>query len=376
MNDKLNIQETQRRIRKVGGYHLLLFLLPILSVLYYGWLKSAELNTRPDNPHRIAPLNQRGKILDRSGTPLVTVLEGERAYPAGECTGSLVGYELRGRNQTGLEAALQGEISPPLPAVTLTQALIQDREVSAGKRSQLQGPDIRLTIDLKIQQQLFQALSPFPGAIALADPQGDIIAAVSSPSFDPNKVRENWQALRSDPKSPFIERVGSGFYPVLRPDGSPLLTQQESKNHTWFSKDPFPNYPLASEAAWIEGRLFITPLMLLESAFQTVDRVPRQGLSLRQERKPASSQRSVPPSLQEPADSASESLRYWLLQGPPFRNSPSFLAVIGETSERYCFAIVVEVDSSQAQAQLVDKILPALELVGRTQQVSETGRGR
>lgn len=376
MNDKLTIQETQRRIKKVSGYHMLLFLLPILSVLYYGWLKSAELNTRPDNPHRVAPLNQRGKILDRRGSPLATVLEQERYYPAGECAGSLVGYELRGRNQTGLEAALQAEVSPPLPAATLTQAIAQDKEIATGKRSQLHGPDISLTLDLKIQQVLFQALSPLPGALAVADPEGNVVAAISSPSFDPNKVRENWQALRSDPQSPFIERVGSGFYPVLRPDGSPLLGQQESKNHTWFSKEPFPNFPLASEAAWIDGRLFVTPLMLLESAFQTVGPPPKQGLSLRLERKPTPSQRSIAPGLSNESPTTSGGLRYWQLQGPPFRKSPSFLALIGETSKGYRFSLVIEIATADARRKMLEEILPALEQVEDTQQVSVTARGR
>lgn len=360
MTEKLKFSETRRRIRKVGVYHLVLFILPALSLLYYGWLRAPELNTRPDNPHRVAPLNQRGKILDRNGKPLATIIENKRVYPAGECAGSLVGYELRGRNQTGLEAALQGEISPPLPAATLTQALRQDREISAGLRPNLHGPDFHLTLDLALQKLVYEVMQKYPGAAVIADSRGRILASVSSPSFNPNFIRERWQELRSDPSSPFIERVGSGLYPVTNKDLSPILSRGISEHHPWLSKDPFPDYPLASEAAWIENRLFLTPLMLLEYSYQLSEKELPSSLTLRSEPKPKSSKRSLPSVSKTSPHSEDESITYWRLNGPSFRDSPEFLAVLGHTSGGFHFSLVIETASEESLAHFEERILPFL----------------
>jgi hypothetical protein len=350
--------DTVRRIRKVGGYHLALFLLPALSLLYYGWLRAPHLNDRPDNPQRTAPLYLRGRILDRNGHPLAHTVDEKRVYPQGESAGSLVGYQLRGRNQTGLEAIIQDRLSPPLPPATLQAAIEQDREVKSSQRDHLRGPDVWITIDSKLQKRLYEAIQPASGAVVVSDRDGRILAAVSSPSFDPNEVRRQWQQLRGDPRSPFIERVGSGLYPVTRPDET--LIDIDPKTHNWFSETPFPGYPPASSATVIEGRLFLTPLMLLELSYWLSDIQPVPAFSLVL---PKQNQLSFnqPVSLDmEPSKEDGDGV-FWVLGGPSFHESPPFIAVLGSFRDQIFFSLVLE-SRDQVSA---DAKLRVLDTIGR-----------
>lgn len=341
--------DTVRRIKKVGRYHLALFLLPVCSLLFYGWLRAPHLNERPDNPQRIAPLHLRGRILDKSGRPLADTVNETRTYPQGASAGSLIGYQLRGRNHTGLEASIQHRLSPPLPPATLAAAFSQDRQFEEGERPRLRGPDVRLTLDAELQRKLYEALLPSAGAVVVSDERGQVLAAVSSPSFDPNKVRENWQTLRDDERGPFIERVGSGFYPVTGPDGEPLVSEAELKGHNWMSSEPFPEYPGGSSAVFVDDRLFLTPLMMLEMAYWTSGREQAPSLRLL-----ADSQDSERASKELPLPKLEVSEREGVLSfdGPSFQKSPAFLAMVGWRDGLY-FAVVVE--SADAQGRLASE---------------------
>ena len=81
------------------------------------------------------------------------------------------------------------------------------------------GKSIRLTVDTKIQQKCNELLKDRAGSISVMDIYtGDILAMHSSPSFDPNLFLygisyENWEAIKSNPKKPLINRSITGLYP-------------------------------------------------------------------------------------------------------------------------------------------------------------------
>ncbi len=77
------------------------------------------------------------------------------------------------------------------------------------------GNDLYLTIDSKIQKTAYLALGNFKGSVIVSKPAtGEILAMVSSPSYDPNTYYENYKELYNDEDSPLLNRAISGIYPV------------------------------------------------------------------------------------------------------------------------------------------------------------------
>jgi peptidoglycan glycosyltransferase len=80
-------------------------------------------------------------------------------------------------------------------------------------RAPLQGDDLVLTIDSKVQKAAAEALGDRPGAVvALNARDGAVLAMVSSPTFDAAAIERNGDALLADPAGPLINRVTQGQY--------------------------------------------------------------------------------------------------------------------------------------------------------------------
>ena len=85
--------------------------------------------------------------------------------------------------------------------------------------SPVAGDDLILTLDWKAQQVAEQTLGDRAGAVVALDPRdGDVLALVSHPSFDPNLfargiTRAEYAALAGDTEEPLLDRVLRGEYP-------------------------------------------------------------------------------------------------------------------------------------------------------------------
>lgn len=103
----------------------------------------------------------------------------------------------------------------------------KEREV-LGIKPAIPGKNIQLTIDLDLQVVAELAMQGKRGAVVALDPRnGEVLAMVSQPSFDPNKfaVRikgKDWKELTSDPGNPLLNRAtqaqwapGSTFKPIV-----------------------------------------------------------------------------------------------------------------------------------------------------------------
>jgi len=79
------------------------------------------------------------------------------------------------------------------------------------------GKNLVLTIDRRIQTLAEQALGQRMGAVVVMRPNGEILALVSYPWFDPNMFtiggRGQYNALASDPNKPFLNRAIQSSYP-------------------------------------------------------------------------------------------------------------------------------------------------------------------
>ncbi len=81
------------------------------------------------------------------------------------------------------------------------------------------GRELILTIDLALQQEAANQLAGKVGAIVALDPrQGEVLAMVSAPSFNPNRFArrlrpEEWRELLADPHHPLQNRAVQNAYP-------------------------------------------------------------------------------------------------------------------------------------------------------------------
>ena len=81
------------------------------------------------------------------------------------------------------------------------------------------GKDIILSVDYKIQKVAEKAFGSYKGAMVAMNPKnGEVIAYVSQPTFNPNLFTNgideiNWKRLNSSIHKPLLDRVVSGLYP-------------------------------------------------------------------------------------------------------------------------------------------------------------------
>ena len=92
---------------------------------------------------------------------------------------------------------------------------------------ELKGQDVRLTIDMQLQEALYQQFQEDPGCSVAMDPcSGEVLALVSTPSFDSNEFilglsDARWNALNEDERKPLLNRFrqiwcpGSTLKPVI-----------------------------------------------------------------------------------------------------------------------------------------------------------------
>ncbi len=82
------------------------------------------------------------------------------------------------------------------------------------------GGDLVLSIDMRLQRIAEQAFQGRRGALVAIDPRnGEVLAFVSQPSFDPNLFidgidHESWRALNESEDLPLINRPTYGTYPI------------------------------------------------------------------------------------------------------------------------------------------------------------------
>ncbi|MEG3068512.1 MAG: penicillin-binding transpeptidase domain-containing protein [Syntrophaceticus schinkii] len=155
----------------------------------------------------------RGGIYARNGEKIAeSIIEGDninRKYYYPQQYAHLTGYHSRRLGKTGLERAYDEEL--------LGQKGYAQRNLEARFGiDRTEGEDIYLTIDHKLQMKAWELLSPYKGAAVVTDPRnGEILAMVSSPSFDPNinTLEKNWDQLRQDNGQPLFDRSSQGLYP-------------------------------------------------------------------------------------------------------------------------------------------------------------------
>ncbi|HOW86185.1 MAG TPA: penicillin-binding protein 2 [Candidatus Aminicenantes bacterium] len=183
-------------------------------------------------PNDIAPVESRRLEFPE----LVVEAEPRRIYPGGTLAGHVLGYlqeptveEIRARperklrpgemvGKSGIERqyddVLKGQDGAIYEIVDSRGRVIEE----GGRVYPIQGNDLKLTLDRRLQAEAERALEGREGVIIALEPgTGNVLALASSPTFDPNKfitrfTPQEWLALQSDPLSPLENRSIRGLY--------------------------------------------------------------------------------------------------------------------------------------------------------------------
>ncbi|MFQ3646071.1 MAG: penicillin-binding transpeptidase domain-containing protein [Anaerolinea sp.] len=203
--------------REIGRilFGLLVGLLVVVgSAAYWAVAGPESLLLREDNPRRVEfeRAIRRGAIYDASEMLLAhsVVDRGRfpvRMYLAPAFFGTLGYYSFR-YGTGGVEAFYDGLLSGRDEPDTWERWW---REQVLGLPRV--GTDVRLTLRWELQDVASEAVGGRRGVvIALNAEQGDILALVSRPTYDPNELDEQWAVLSQSPENPFFNRALQGRY--------------------------------------------------------------------------------------------------------------------------------------------------------------------
>lgn len=205
---------------------------------------------QPDHfvPLKTIPKTDEATLNQLRNIPSVSTRETfGRMYPSSEASAHLVGYvgkvtseeleklpkdeydenDIIGKRglESLYEARLKGKDGVKILVVTEDERGDKISTVLAEKPVQ-DGEKIVLTIDVNLQELIFEKYEgQMKGAAAAIHPKtGEILALVSSPSFDPIQLtygitQTEWENLMNDKNSPFVNRFAATFAPgsVIKP---------------------------------------------------------------------------------------------------------------------------------------------------------------
>ncbi len=207
-------EQTNREIILVTYIFVGLFVLVLGYITNFMFSQSSEVINNAYNQRQDLLSEQivRGDIISADGKTLAhtdTDKNGteKRVYPYENMFAHVVGRFSKGK--TGLEA------SENFHLLTSNNNMFSKilRELSGEKNI---GDNIVTTLDSRLQKAAYDALGNRKGAVVVTDPSsGKILAMVSKPDYDPNKIDVLWEELVEDSNnnSALINRVTQGLYP-------------------------------------------------------------------------------------------------------------------------------------------------------------------
>lgn len=202
-----------KRIIKILISLCALFIILILYISYFQIFTADKIVTSSYNKRQW--INEenilRGEITDRRGTILVNSVKTEKAqtrnYKYGKIYSHIIGYSSREYGKSGIEAIYNKEllnINDSNPIGELKNILNDGESV---------GNNVVLAIDHEIQNYAYKLLGNRKGSIVLMNPKtGEIYSMISSPSFNPSTLKENWDEIVANEDSPLLNRATMGLY--------------------------------------------------------------------------------------------------------------------------------------------------------------------
>ncbi|MFC3800703.1 penicillin-binding transpeptidase domain-containing protein [Cohnella sp. GCM10012308] len=172
------------------------------------------------------------------GVPGVTFQQKKlREYPLGEAAAHLTGYvgeinaeqleRLKDKGyktgdvigKAGLEQVLEDKLRGTDGVVVAIEDAGGQRKAVLAEKPAEPGTSFQLTVDAGLQKTIYEEVKADASSAAAIEPRtGEVLALLSSPSYDPNAfVRglssKQYAAWNDDPRHPFLNRFSKGYAP-------------------------------------------------------------------------------------------------------------------------------------------------------------------
>ena len=208
-------------IRAMAVACLVMFLALLLNVNYVQFIQADDLNERAGNRRVIDEQfsRERGAIIV-DGEPIAQSVpvddkwQFQRKYTEPRLYAPVTGYFSYVYDHAGIERSYNSILSGS------DDRLFVNRMIDVISNDQPKGGSVELTLDPAAQKAAFDGLADLGeqtrGAVVALDPQsGQILAMVSQPTYNPNrlashdldKVTSAWKRLNEDPAEPLLNRA-------------------------------------------------------------------------------------------------------------------------------------------------------------------------
>ena len=178
----------------------LLFALETGNLAYQMVVRAPELNAMPTNNHQLIKdlRSQRGSIMTSDGLTLAESIVQEngtyqRVYPQKSMAAHILGYASSRYGLTGIEASTQDFLR--------AQASMNDWNdlINSLAGVTVQGNDVTLTIDSRLQSTIENLLGGYYGAAMVLDAKtGEVLAIASAPTYDINTIETIIETVGDD----------------------------------------------------------------------------------------------------------------------------------------------------------------------------------
>lgn len=209
-----------RELKRVSAAILIMFVALMASTTTISVFQVDNLRVHDKNVRTLydSYSAERGPILVAGepiaeSEPVDDEFKFQRVYTKPELYAAVTGYFTFNQGSTGIEGSLNDYLS----GTANDQFLSKVNAILTGQNPK--GAAVELTLDPDVQQTAWDALGDHFGAIVALDPAtGAILAMVSKPSYDPNRLASHndddvlaaYNELVNDPTNPLFNRAISG----------------------------------------------------------------------------------------------------------------------------------------------------------------------
>lgn len=206
--------DLKKNIKKVLIVYLLLFISLFVYIGYFEVFTAKEAVQSQYNSRLWVKRAEvlRGTIYDRYMNPIsvskkINDTKSVREYKGSVYTAQVLGYVDEKYGITELEKKYDNILSSE-------QLDVKETITNLVGGNNKKGHNIVTTLDMDLQKKCYDLMGNNKGAAVCINPKtGEILAMVSKPSFDPNKLKEDWDSLLKNQDSPLLNRATSGLYP-------------------------------------------------------------------------------------------------------------------------------------------------------------------